>query len=416
MKPGYHILFALSDTGHGHRSAATAIKAAMLQLSRDPLTCTTLDILRSSALPLLQQAPTLYQQLLLRCPFCYNTLFRWSNQRWLMQPYAWLSVAMAHRQLVQLFASLRPDLVVVTHPLVNRLVSQLRRQYRLSYRIVTVVTDLVTLHTSWLDPDVDLYLVPTLEAAWIAQQHGIPPAQIIYTGFPVHPDFVQQQQTQHEARRTLGLQQDRFTLLITGGGAGCGQMSDLVAAVHARFPTQQLLVVTGHNQPLYHRLMSRYRSSLIHIFGFVTNMHLLMTASDAVITKAGPGTLMEAMTLGRPLIMTEAVGMQEEGNINWVLDHEYGMFCPSLGHVLQAVVQLQKRSGAPRTTDNGPRILMQQGTYRIAAVILQQLADTKPMIDRISFSSVLFHDKTASSILSYQHDMVSMLLQLKARS
>jgi Monogalactosyldiacylglycerol synthase (EC 2.4.1.46) len=35
-----------------------------------------------------------------------------------------------------------------------------------------------------------------------------------------------------------------------------------------------------------------------------------MAASDIVISKAGPGTLMEALVMRRPVIVTQAVGMQ----------------------------------------------------------------------------------------------------------
>ena len=54
-----------------------------------------------------------------------------------------------------------------------------------------------------------------------------------------------------------------------------------------------------------------------------------MSACDVVVTKAGPGTIMEAVALGKPLILTGAVGLQEEGNIGFVTEAQLGVFCPN---------------------------------------------------------------------------------------
>ena len=52
--------------------------------------------------------------------------------------------------------------------------------------------------------------------------------------------------------------------------------------------------------------------------GFVTNMPELMTASDVIVTKAGPGTISEALICGLPMVLNAFVPCQEEGNIPYV--------------------------------------------------------------------------------------------------
>ncbi|MEZ4609796.1 MAG: glycosyltransferase [Caldilineaceae bacterium] len=39
----------------------------------------------------------------------------------------------------------------------------------------------------------------------------------------------------------------------------------------------------------------------VHVRGYVENMHTWMHAADCVVTKAGPGTIAEALACGRPL-------------------------------------------------------------------------------------------------------------------
>jgi 1,2-diacylglycerol 3-beta-galactosyltransferase len=62
------------------------------------------------------------------------------------------------------------------------------------------------------------------------------------------------------------------------------------------------------------------------IQGFVTNMPDYMGACDIIITKAGPGTISEALICGLPLVLNAYVPCQEEGNIPYVTDNGVGVF------------------------------------------------------------------------------------------
>ena len=62
------------------------------------------------------------------------------------------------------------------------------------------------------------------------------------------------------------------------------------------------------------------------VLGFVDNMPDLMCASDVIITKAGPGTISEALICGLPMVLNAFVPCQEEGNIPYVTDHGVGVF------------------------------------------------------------------------------------------
>ncbi|CAE8704902.1 unnamed protein product [Polarella glacialis] len=53
-----------------------------------------------------------------------------------------------------------------------------------------------------------------------------------------------------------------------------------------------------------------------------------MTAADCLVTKAGPGSIAEAMIKGLPCLLTAFVPGQEEGNITYVTDNGAGAFVP----------------------------------------------------------------------------------------
>ncbi|HWQ15877.1 MAG TPA: glycosyltransferase, partial [Roseiflexaceae bacterium] len=372
------ILFAISDTGGGHRAGAVAVRAAIERLAGHEVECHIVDILTSTGFPLVRDAPDLYSQLSTRWLPAFDFFFQLTDGRRRMDAITQLVYLGAHRNILRVLEEVRPTLVVSVHPLVNRLIANTRRTYRLSFRFVTVVTDLVSLHASWADPEAELCIAPTAEAYARLRQQGMPESKLIHTGFPVHPKFAIYEGTRREARAALAVAQEPFTVLLTSGGVGSGNMGQAVRALHAAYPELQLLAVTGRNVALRQELEALGFGPHVHIYGFVDNMEQLMAASDIVVTKAGPGTLMEALVMRRPVIVTQAVGMQERGNIDFVLNHELGMFCPTTDRIAPAVGELMQpdtyAAMAARLADAVPR----DGAEQIARILLEQLRLAPP--------------------------------------
>lgn len=60
--------------------------------------------------------------------------------------------------------------------------------------------------------------------------------------------------------------------------------------------------------------------------GFITNMAEYMVAADVLVSKAGPGTIAEAASLSLPVMLTSFLPGQEEGNVDYVVQNEFGTF------------------------------------------------------------------------------------------
>lgn len=116
------VLFAISDTGGGHRSAAVAISAALEQLSGGSITWAIEDLLQATNVPGVRSAPGLYDQLSTRWLKLYNFSFQLTNSRSTVGFLSRVVYLIARQNLERLLAERRPRLVVVTHPLVHRLV------------------------------------------------------------------------------------------------------------------------------------------------------------------------------------------------------------------------------------------------------------------------------------------------------
>jgi UDP-N-acetylglucosamine:LPS N-acetylglucosamine transferase len=171
--------------------------------------------------------------------------------------------------------------------------------------------------------------------------------KIVNLGFPIEAD----QDAPVRAR-------ERPSLLVMGGGAGTGPLAPLVRALSQGLPDHRIIVVCGWNARLRRRL-ERWAKPNVEVHGFVQNVPELMAQSDVVITKAGPVTIMEAVAAGRPLIVTDWVGMQERDNVQFVVDQGLGLFCPRVKDLCDAVRDVYARyseflAAKPANVEHGP--------------------------------------------------------------
>lgn len=363
------ILFIISDTGGGHRSAANAIAAEL----GDDAECRLVDLLRSSGLPGIRNAPELYGFFSSGHIWLHNLLFRLSNSMAIMNGLSDFLYKLARKRVKKLVEDFPPDIVVVIHPLAVRPMCAFRDETGARWPVVTVVTDLISIHASWLSPQSNLYLMPTREAVNLAIKEGIPQEKLFLSGFPIHPRFLNSPLDCSTAKKQLGIDPAHFTILMVSGGAGGGRVAELVAEVEMGCPECTLLVVTGRNKILRKQLSQRTPlPSQTHVYGFVDNMDLLMAASDVVVTKAGPGTIMEAAAYSRRLILTGAVGLQEAGNIDFVLDNGLGVYCPRPGDVAKEI-----RHMTASTYPIPPISIKHAGTLDIARQLLTLNCPTK---------------------------------------
>jgi 1,2-diacylglycerol 3-beta-galactosyltransferase len=66
-----------------------------------------------------------------------------------------------------------------------------------------------------------------------------------------------------------------------------------------------------------------------YVYGFVSNMPDFMAAASVLVTKAGPGTVSEALNAGLPMILYSRLPGQEDGNIAYVTEMGAGVWAPT---------------------------------------------------------------------------------------
>src|SRR4029077_5840893 len=92
---------------------------------------------------------------------------------------------------------------------------------------------------------------------------------------------------------------------------------------------------------------------------------------DVVVSKAGPGTIAEALCCGVPLLLVWYLPGQERGNVEWVVDIGAGRYVPRDERLVDTVAELAAPgSEALATMRSAVRAAARPGgTRRIAGLI-----------------------------------------------
>ena len=98
-----------------------------------------------------------------------------------------------------------------------------------------------------------------------------------------------------------------------------------------------LVVVAGRNEKLKAKLDAHKWKIPAHIYGFTRDLPDFMRAADAVITKAGPGTIAEALIAGLPIILNARLPGQEDGNVTFVQKERVGVWAPRSDRVVRTL-------------------------------------------------------------------------------
>lgn len=133
---------------------------------------------------------------------------------------------------------------------------------------------------------------------------------LVYTGNPVRKDILTG--TKDHGRALLGLDPDKFTLLVAGGSRGARSINNAMIEVHRYFRDSkdiQILHVTGDHE--YDRVVGqlegidgkgRYGEGS-HIIPYLHHMPEALAAADLAVYRAGAVGLAELTVRGLPAIL-----------------------------------------------------------------------------------------------------------------
>lgn len=340
------VLILMSDTGGGHRASAEAIKAAFNQEFGDEYQVFVTDLWTEHTPWPFNQLPRSYN-FLVKHEALWKMTYYGSAPKLVHQPHFAATAAFIAREVEKGLMKYQPDIIISVHPLMQHVPLRILRSKGLLQKIVftTVVTDLSTCHPTWFHKLVTRCYCPSNEVAKRALRARLQPSQIKIYGLPVRPSFVKPVRPKDELRRELGMDEDLPAVLLMGGGEGMGPIETTARALgdvlHDELggPMGQILIICGRNKNLANRLRAIDWKIPVQVKGFVTKMEECMGACDCIITKAGPGTIAEAMIRGLPIILNDYIAGQEVGNVPYVVENGCGKYSKSPKEIARIIFE-----------------------------------------------------------------------------
>ncbi len=367
-----HIVFLFSDTGGGHRSAASAIIEAMELEFPQRFTTEMVDFFKNYAPPPLNFAGPTYPAMSKMKTF-WGVGYRVLDDQIRMDTIydaIWPYISSAARKLI----SDHPcDLMVSVHSLVNY---PAVRCPDLKVPYITVVVDLVTAPAAWYQPETTLLIAPTEAAYQKGIKIGIDPAKMRLVGLPIAEKYCIDLGGKEALREKWGWRKDLPVILLVGGGEGMGKMEDDAYALDAAGVKAMLVVVTGKNERMLKRMQTYNWHTELKIYGFMRELNEFMQAADMIITKAGPTTICEAFVSGLPIIISSYVPGQERGNVIHVVSNGAGVYAPTEERVVSTVQGwLKNPTELAKVSAAAKRLARPRAARQIARLIAEQLIE-----------------------------------------
>jgi 1,2-diacylglycerol 3-beta-galactosyltransferase len=391
------LLFLAPNTGGGHRSAALAVRDALERDYPGQFAPVVHDPLTGPGAPwVVRRLTTLYAPITRWAPSLWGVLYRASDSGPIMRALQRTLFSRTGRTIETAMEDLQPAMVVSFHALTNEPTRKAAQCLENAPARVTVVTDLVAVHSAWRSGEPDCVVAPSASVALRFQLDGVAAERVIHTGLPVATELgsgplVGKARAAH--RQALGLGAKTFVVLVTGGAEGTGGLSRQVRALaRCGLGDLEVVAICGRNQRVeaqLRRLQARARPTRVWVKGFVNNMADWLRCADVVVTRAGPGILAEATCAGAPLLITSHLPGQEEGNTELAVAAGAARYTPTPRDLVREVERLHRDSLALTSMRQASARLGRPGAASEIASLLAALAGPVPDQTEITEAGVV---------------------------
>lgn len=314
------VLILTCSTGEGHNSAARAIEAA---LKTQNIYCELADPISFKSEWMKNIVSGLYNDTIRKAPAVFGAVYKlgdlYASTR-LPSPVYWANSKYAGI-LRQYIEENHFDAVICTHLYGMEAMTAIRKDPDFRIPCFGVLTDYVCIPFI-ADADLTGMFVPTEEVRQELIQKGRAPESVILTGIPVSRVFRDHPQ-KAEARKMLGIPEDKNVFLVMTGGVGCENMEGLCKRLVSASGEQDLVIVmTGKNEALKNMLDERYaHSGKLRTVAFTTEVASYMAAADVLLSKSGGLSSTEAAVTNIPLVHIHAIPGCETYNATYFSSH-----------------------------------------------------------------------------------------------
>lgn len=313
------VLILTAGYGEGHNSAARALKSAFDEQSGIEAELVDLFALHSPRLNNLTRRG--YLKVINSAPKLWNRVYRWLDES-PRAPTVLNSFTSYRHLLARVLAEKKPVALVSTYPVYGWMLNQLRAEGREIPPLFTVVTDALTINSLWYRTPSDGWFVTDADSALFLREHGVPAHRVHHTGFPVALAFADRAPGVQPPEPASPAQPRRVLFMINTAR----DKALPIARALVQQPDWQVTFTAGRSRELQDELagIARGAPARTEILGWTDRIPELLMTHHVVISKAGGATTQESINALCPLIVSQVVPGQEEGNYELLRRHDAG--------------------------------------------------------------------------------------------
>ncbi|MGH9411766.1 MAG: MGDG synthase family glycosyltransferase [Vicinamibacterales bacterium] len=346
--PSPPVLMISIRNGAGHTRVAEAIERGLEAIAPE-IPVTIVDAADYMSWTTRLTHVTIYLWLVRYLPGLWDLIDRYQKQQSHTSPEWYYRYGC--RRLFDLVRRIRPRAIVATEVGCCEIAALIKRDLELACPLIAVNGE-YDADRAWIQPEIDLYSVPSAAVAAELCAHGAPAWRVREWGVPLAPEFHaarDRADTRRGVCRQLGFDADRPIAIVSGGSEGLG-CPDVVASRLLQSPSRpQVVVLAGRNDRLRRRaeaLAADGAADRLRVLGWTENVAALMRAADVMVSKLGH-TFDEAMALGLPLVALEPPPGSERVQYRLVEARSAGYAVKTLDEMLAAVERVLEAPRSP---------------------------------------------------------------------
>ncbi len=359
------ILILTAAYGEGHNAAARGLQAGFEQVGG--VEAKIVDSFGAAMGAAYDRSRKAYLKIIDRAPHLWAAIYGLIDHTPAIHLFV-PTLGKVQRSLAATIEAEKPDAVVSTYPvyyyLLDRLPSRRFPQY-------TVVTDSITINSVWRRCRSDLFFVPNDDTAHVMKNQGVADSKLRVLGFPVPPRFAV---PRPERRAPGGGEPFRVLFMINAAKDKAPVLVERLLGIDGI----HLTVTAGRDEVLKAAIeaIGKRAGRPLDVYGWTSQMPELLMSHHLLIGKAGGAAVQETIAARTPMLVTQVVPGQEEGNARLLVENQCGAIRETPEAIAETIRNLSANNAAQwRDWEaNITKISRPDAAVKIAQSILAEIA------------------------------------------
>ncbi|MEW5846746.1 MAG: undecaprenyldiphospho-muramoylpentapeptide beta-N-acetylglucosaminyltransferase [Bacteroidota bacterium] len=218
--------------------------------------------------------------------------------------------------------------------------------------------------------------------AYEGMEKYFPAEKIMLTGNPVRQDIENLTVTRNQGLEHFGIDTNQKVLLVLGGSLGARTINQSLMASLDVIKSRPDIVVIWQTGKLYYQTVKEALSNNpvenIRLYDFIARMDLAYVSADAIISRAGAGTISELCLVAKPCILVPSPNVAEDHqtrNAQALASREAAIMIPD-GQAKEKLVKaaielLDKPEEQKKLSENIARLALRNSAKTIAIEVLK---------------------------------------------